>query len=99
MKIAIEGPQLADIDFDGILDILKRKIDVFCCKLVTCYCCSTFAPLLCCTAAVIYYRHNLVVKILEGGKIALGGGGGGLVSNPPRMKPCIYSTLNTCMTP
>ena len=25
MKKAIEGPQLADVDFDGILDIFKEK--------------------------------------------------------------------------
>ena len=25
MKTAIEGPQLTDVDFDGILDIFKQK--------------------------------------------------------------------------
>ena len=30
MKIAIEGPELTVVDFDGILGILNRRIDIFC---------------------------------------------------------------------
>ena len=32
MKIAIEGPSISNMDFNKILDILNRKIDVFCCN-------------------------------------------------------------------
>ena len=32
MKIAIEGPSISKMDFNKILDILNRKIDVFCCN-------------------------------------------------------------------
>ena len=37
IKMAIEGAQLTDVDFDGILDILNRKIDVFCFNFVVSY--------------------------------------------------------------
>ena len=79
------------------LTFLKRKIDVFCCKLrvVTCYCCSTFAPLLLHCFAVllllfIYYCHNLVVKILGGGGVDIPGPP---PPPPPSTKPC---TLTLC---
>ena len=43
MKIAIKGPQLTDVDFDGISIFLNRKIDVFHFNLVTyCCCCYVF---------------------------------------------------------
>lgn len=35
MKIAVEGPQLTDVDFDRILNIFNRKINVLHFNLVT----------------------------------------------------------------
>ena len=47
LKIAIEGPQLTDVDFDETLDILKENIDVFCFNLVTSCCCCYILLLKC----------------------------------------------------